>query len=178
MSPPPSAGSWQSSAAARRKAPRLIFGRSVPVFLISIEKVLSSVAVASTALVALYFHSRGITNPVPRVFARELAEDPHDIVVNWLMVHIPHLRPGQTVLAGLGLLAFALLLVAEGIGFWLGLGWAEWLVVLETGALVPVELWNLITKPYLSGAVILTVNMLVLVYILFRRRRLPSHDRA
>jgi uncharacterized membrane protein (DUF2068 family) len=54
----------------------------------------------------------------------------------------------------------------EGLALRAGRWWAPWLVVVATGALIPVEIWEIIRKPGPVRGVILILNWGILVYLL------------
>ncbi len=67
-----------------------------------------------------------------------------------------------------------LLEVIEGVGLWLRQRWAEWLTVIATSLLVPFEIYELIHRPSPMKAAGLTVNVLIVVYLVRVVRR---HER-
>src|ERR1700744_2316133 len=62
-------------------------------------------------------------------------------------------------------LTYAVVFSVEGIGLWLQRRWAEWLTVIITASLVPLELWELIHKPSLGAALVLLANVLIVGYL-------------
>ena len=62
--------------------------------------------------------------------------------------------------------ADALLSAVEGLALRTGRWWAPWLVVIATGALLPLELWELWRNPKVGRAVILLANLAVVAYLL------------
>ena len=65
---------------------------------------------------------------------------------------------------------FAAVLAVEAFGLWLARRWAEYLTFIETGVLVPFEIYELTTK--LSALKILTliINLAVVAYLLISKR--------
>ena len=53
----------------------------------------------------------------------------------------------------------------EGIGLWLQRRWAEWLTVVITASLIPLELWELIHKPTVGASLVLIANCLIVGYL-------------
>ena len=72
--------------------------------------------------------------------------------------------------AGLALLYSAIRL-AEGYGLWFGRRWAEWLGVVSGGIYVPVEIYELVNKPSWVKAATLTLNVAVVLYLVWTLRR-------
>ena len=56
-------------------------------------------------------------------------------------------------------LTYAAVFAVEGIGLWMQRRWAEWLTVVITASLIPLELWELIHRPSIGAAVVLLANM-------------------
>ena len=83
------------------------------------------------------------------------------------------LPPGE--LETVGVLAFLLatLFTVEGVGLWLARRWAEYLTVLATLSLVPVEIYELYERHTLLRLAALAINLLVAAYLIYRLRR---HD--
>jgi uncharacterized membrane protein (DUF2068 family) len=86
-------------------------------------------------------------------------------------VDIPPARIGFVALF---LLGYTFVAFTEGIGLILRKTWAEWLTVLSTFALVPLEIWELARRPTWTRVLILVLNVLMVVYLMWRIQR----DRA
>jgi uncharacterized membrane protein (DUF2068 family) len=72
----------------------------------------------------------------------------------------------------------AALFATEGAGLWLGKKWAEWLVLVNAGLLVPLEFRALWRHPDWLRLAVLAVNLLIVGYVaravwLNRRRPAP-----
>ncbi len=71
-------------------------------------------------------------------------------------------------------LVSTVVVLTEGIGLWLRRGWAEWLTTCATASLLPLELWELITRPMerkLPVLVTLILNLAVVWYLIWHLRR-------
>jgi uncharacterized membrane protein (DUF2068 family) len=62
-------------------------------------------------------------------------------------------------------LTYAAVFAVEGIGLWMQKRWAEWLTVVITASLIPLEFWELIHKPSLGAALVIVANMLIVGYL-------------
>ena len=62
-------------------------------------------------------------------------------------------------------LTYAAVFSVEGIGLWLQRRWAEWLTVVITASLIPLELWELIHKPTIGATLVLIANCLIVGYL-------------
>ncbi len=64
--------------------------------------------------------------------------------------------------------AYTAVVLTEGIGLWLRRQWAEWLTVIATSSLIPLELWELITRPpgrRLAIFATLALNVVIVWYL-------------
>jgi uncharacterized membrane protein (DUF2068 family) len=49
--------------------------------------------------------------------------------------------------------------------------WAEWLTVISTGSLIPLEFWELSQRPGLGKLSVTVVNVAIVAYLALRLRR-------
>lgn len=66
-------------------------------------------------------------------------------------------------------IAYALLRFAEGYGLWKQRAWAEWLAIVSGCLYLPIEVWKVIRHPNELHWIILTINILVVLYIAWVR---------
>jgi uncharacterized membrane protein (DUF2068 family) len=94
--------------------------------------------------------------------------------VDWLL----GMGPRQYRLLGLAAWGYALLYAVQGVGLWFGRRWAEYLVVVETGLLLPLELWELARRfsPLKLG--VLAVNVAVVAYLVWLLRTRAAREPA
>jgi uncharacterized membrane protein (DUF2068 family) len=75
------------------------------------------------------------------------------------------LSPRELRLGGVDALVCAVLFAAEGLGLWWEKKWAEWMVIINSGILVPFEIKAVWVHPdWLRGS-ILVINLLIIFYI-------------
>ena len=86
------------------------------------------------------------------------------------------LEPVKLKALGIGAILYALLFTVEGIGLWFEKRWAEYLTVIVTGSLIPLELYEVISRFTYSRGVTLLLNLLVFIYLLrvVREKTLPQ----
>ncbi len=80
-------------------------------------------------------------------------------------------------IAAIGALGYGVLELVEGTGLWLEQLWAEYLTVIATSLLIPLELYELVHRPSVWKAGGLVVNIAIvayLVHVLRGRRRLNT----
>lgn len=121
---------------------------------------------ACLILAALAFH---MLQPAPAArFDRWLASlawvSHHDLMVR-AVVWLLGLGPHEFLLFGLAALGYAALYAVQGIGLWCAQRWAAYLVVVETGLLLPLEVWELVRRFTLFKLSVLVVNLAVVAYL-------------
>jgi uncharacterized membrane protein (DUF2068 family) len=77
----------------------------------------------------------------------------------------------EVKVVAIGALAYGFLELVEGVGLWLDKLWAEYLTVIATSLLIPLEVYELVRKPSLLKAAGIVVNVLIVLYLAHRLRR-------
>jgi len=93
-------------------------------------------------------------------------------LVHALVLKVEALQPHSILVAGLISLAYAALLLAEGIGLWLEVSWAAYVTVVSTSALIPFEVYELYEGATVSKIVLLAVNLVIVLYLI---KQLKQH---
>lgn len=96
--------------------------------------------------------------------------DPGSRLIDLAWAKIASARSDQIKKIGIGSFVYAGLFLAEGTGLWLRKRWGEWLTVIITSSLVPVEVYEMYR--HFSGAkvVVLLVNIAIVVYLVLHIR--------
>jgi uncharacterized membrane protein (DUF2068 family) len=68
-------------------------------------------------------------------------------------------------------LGYAAVFAIEGIGLWMQRRWAEWLTVVITASLVPLETWEIFARPTVGKLLILLGNVGIVVYLVWHVRK-------
>ncbi len=115
-----------------------------------------------------------------------LHRDIGDVVLTW--AHRFHIAPGnrllerllekvltvtrrQLIVTGAVLLAYAAMFLVEGIGLLFLKHWAEWMTVITTSALIPIEIYEIIHRPTWLKAAAMLINIVLAVYLAVHVRR-------
>src|SRR5579864_831277 len=96
--------------------------------------------------------------------------DPGNRFVDAALAKAANLRPEQIKKLGLGSFLYAALFLAEGTGLWLEKRWGEWLTVIITSSLVPVEIYEIYRHPSAVKAAVLVINLAIVAYLVYRIR--------
>jgi uncharacterized membrane protein (DUF2068 family) len=106
---------------------------------------------------------------------RAVELDPRQPFLHRIVLKLHQLHAGTLLVAGVAALSYGVLELVEGVGLWLEKLWAEYLTVIATSLLVPLELYELARKPTLLKAGGIAVN---LVIVAFLARRLHARVTA
>jgi uncharacterized membrane protein (DUF2068 family) len=81
------------------------------------------------------------------------------------------LTPNRIRDVGVGSFIYAGLFLTEGIGLWLLKRWAEWMTIVITSSLVPVEVWEIWRRPHVGKVVVLGINVALVGYLIYQVRK-------
>ena len=90
------------------------------------------------------------------------------------LIRISNFSPRRIQQFGVGALLYATLFMIEGIGLWHEAKWAEYLTVIATSLLIPVEIYELVQRVTLPRAAALIINIAAVLYLIWRIRH-PEH---
>lgn len=120
-----------------------------------------------------------------------LHQDVEAIVVHWINVFQvdPHSHYLQLLLAKLSILddrrlkelsvgtfTYSALFLTEGIGLALGKRWAEYLTIVTTASLLPLEVYELAKHATIGKGLALVINLAVVAYLILEIRRFPKRS--
>ncbi len=103
-------------------------------------------------------------------WAEALKLDPGNRLVDRALAKASNLRPEQIKQLGLGSFLYAALFLAEGTGLWLEKRWGEWLTIIITSSLVPVEIYEIYRHPSVVKVGVLVINLGIVGYLVYRIR--------
>ena len=103
------------------------------------------------------------------VVALEL--DPQRPFIRHIVAKLGHLKRHEVQLFGALALGYAALEITEGVGLFYRKRWAEWLTVVATSLLVPLEAYELMRHPSALKAGGIAVNVLIVAYLVRVVRR-------
>jgi uncharacterized membrane protein (DUF2068 family) len=96
--------------------------------------------------------------------------DPGSHYVNLALEKATKVSPQQVRKLGLASFLYAGLFLAEGSGLWLRKRWGEWLTIIITGSLVPIEIYEIHRHPSWAKVVVLILNVAIVVYLIYHIR--------
>lgn len=144
--------------------------------LVGVEKTGGALLAATGAVGIFWMRSQHLTHPLSIIFGTQ--SPPHGLVhqLDGSLARVQMHPFGAAAV----LTFYALLLGAEAMGIWLNRPWGELLVVVETAAFLPVEVWSLIRHLGSTEMLTLIGNGLILAYATKRylRRRVQTCPRG
>lgn len=100
--------------------------------------------------------------------------DPENHYIHAAIAKVTGLNPRTLHELSVGTFAYGALFAVEGLGLVLRKRWAEYLTVISTTGLLPLEVYELIHHPRPAKAVILVLNVAIVAYLivgLYRSRK-------
>ena len=95
--------------------------------------------------------------------------DPASPRLAHLLDRLTSMTPSRITLVGIGALVVAGVMFVESWGLHRRRMWAEWLTVIMTGALIPLEIYHLASHPSLGKVLTLLANVAIVLYLLRHR---------
>jgi uncharacterized membrane protein (DUF2068 family) len=138
--------------------------------LIALFKLLQGVSLLGVGLGAVLLLRRDVADVVT-TWVTELDLDPENRAVTWLFQHVGMAQPHTLKALSIGMFCYAALLLTEGTGLLWRRRWAEYLTVLVTASLIPVEVYEVVKHMTAMRLVVLGINGAVVWYLIRRVRR-------
>jgi uncharacterized membrane protein (DUF2068 family) len=132
---------------------------------IIVWKTIKGVLLLAVAILAFIFHDYNL-HDLAVDFVTWLGIDPAGPRISSLLAKLTGLRPTHI---GAGALAYSAFVFLQAWGLHKRRVWAEWLTVIATSALIPVEIYHLVKNPSLGKVLTLVANVAIVLYLLRHR---------
>jgi uncharacterized membrane protein (DUF2068 family) len=96
--------------------------------------------------------------------------DPGKHFLDVALAKAANVSPAQIKKVGVGSFIYAALFLTEGMGLWLRKLWGEWLTVIITSSLVPLEIYEIHRHPSSLSVAVLALNVAIVVYLIYHMR--------
>jgi uncharacterized membrane protein (DUF2068 family) len=100
--------------------------------------------------------------------------DPDNHLIHGLLGQVLAISPEELKAASVGTFLYAALLLTEGTGLLLRKRWGEYLTIVATALLIPLELYEINRRVTAAKIVILAINIAIVAYLVWEVRR-SSH---
>jgi uncharacterized membrane protein (DUF2068 family) len=97
--------------------------------------------------------------------------DPHSHYMQLLLAKLSIVDDRRLKQLSVGTFIYAALFLTEGVGLALGKRWAEYLTIIGTASLLPLELYELSRHASLGKGFALVINLAVVAYLVRELRR-------
>jgi uncharacterized membrane protein (DUF2068 family) len=137
--------------------------------LIAVFKLLKAALLIAVGVGALKLLHKDVASAVEH-WVELLRLDPNNHYIDTVLEKASLLTPDKIKELGLGSMIYAALFLTEGIGLWFEKRWAEWLTVIITSSLVPIEIYEIARHTTAVKITVLLINISVVAYLVYRIR--------
>jgi uncharacterized membrane protein (DUF2068 family) len=137
--------------------------------LIALFKLVKAALLIAVGVGALKLLHKDVAGAVEH-WVELLRLDPNNHYIDTALEKASNLTPDKIRELGLGSMVYAGLFLTEGIGLWLEKRWAEWLTVVITSSLIPIEIYEIYRHPTAIKIAVLLINIAIVAYLLYRTR--------
>jgi uncharacterized membrane protein (DUF2068 family) len=143
---------------------------SFVLFLIALFKLFKALTLIAVGIGAIRLLHKDLANTALH-WVEVLRIDPDNRYVHGMLVRIFRVTPKQLRELSVGTFIYAGLFATEGMGLLLRKHWAEYFVIISTGLLIPLEVYEMTRHFTLVKLAVTAVNALIVWYLVVRVRR-------
>ncbi|MCU1261219.1 MAG: hypothetical protein JWO80_4104 [Bryobacterales bacterium] len=140
------------------------------ILLIGLFKLFKALLLVFVGIGAHHYLHRDLAASVSH-WVNVLQVDPDNRYIHRLLTRIFAVTPKQLKALSIGTFIYAGLLSIEGVGLLMRKHWAEYFTVISTGALIPLEIYELARKFTPVKVGVLGINIAIVVYLIARLRK-------
>ncbi|OLD82860.1 MAG: hypothetical protein AUF67_02665 [Acidobacteria bacterium 13_1_20CM_58_21] len=100
--------------------------------------------------------------------------DPRSHYIQLLLAKLSIVDDRRLKELSVGTFIYSAIFLAEGVGLALGKRWAEYLTIVTTASLLPLEVYELVKHVGIGKGVALAINLAVVAYLILELRRYPK----
>ena len=139
-------------------------------WLIAAFKLLKGLALLAVGIGALKLLHKDVADQMSR-WLDLFRVDPDNRHIHRLLEKLSTLDDRRLKELSAGTFFYSALLLTEGIGLSLGKRWAEYLTIIATSSLIPLEVYELAKRVNLARVSLLLINIAVVAYLVIDVRR-------
>ena len=125
----------------------------------------------------LLFHLNSDFGRLAERVMRAIELDPRRPFFHRIVAYLHHLHASELRIAAIVAIGYGVLELVEGTGLWLDQLWAEYLTVIATSLLLPLELYEIVHRPSVWKAAGIVVNIAIVAYLAYLLRRRVRNSR-
>jgi uncharacterized membrane protein (DUF2068 family) len=138
-------------------------------------KILKGLALIAVGIGAVHLLHKDLAEEVMR-WVDVLRIDSNNRYVNRLLEKVANVDEKKLLALSLGTFCYAGLFLCEGIGLALRQRWAEYLTIVTTASLMPIEVFEIYRKPSAGRVIVLLINVVVVWYLVNVLRKNKNHS--
>ena len=141
--------------------------------LIAVFKLLKGLALLALGIGALKLLHKDVAAVVEH-WINIFQVDPHSHYIQLLLAKLSIVDDRRLKELSVGTFIYSAIFLAEGVGLALGKRWAEYLTIVTTASLLPLEVYELVKHVGIGKGVALAINLAVVAYLILELRRYPK----
>jgi len=145
--------------------------------LIAVFKLLKALGLLALGVGALKLLHKDVAGEVEH-WINVFRVDPHNHFLDLLLERLSILDDRRLKELSIGTFVYAGIFFVEGIGLALQKRWAEYLTIVTTASLLPIEIYELTRRVSAGRALALVVNLAIVAYLIFELRRFRGGKKA
>jgi uncharacterized membrane protein (DUF2068 family) len=136
---------------------------------IALFKLVKALALIAVGIGALKYLHKDLAASVLH-WVNVLRVDPDNRFIQPILAKVFSVTPRQLRELSAGTFFYAALLLIEGVGLLLRKHWAEYFTIITTGALLPLEIYELAKHLTMVKTIVLVINAAIVWYLVVRVR--------
>jgi uncharacterized membrane protein (DUF2068 family) len=141
---------------------------------IAAYKLVKAIALLALGFGELHYLHRDLAHEVAH-WVDLLRVDPHNHYLLWLLQKVAKVDEKRLRALSVGTFFYAALFLCEGIGLSLRKRWAEYLTIVSTASLMPIEVYEIFVGLSVGKVVLLVLNVVIVAYLVRELQR--NHGR-
>jgi uncharacterized membrane protein (DUF2068 family) len=143
--------------------------------LIAAFKLLKGLALLALGIGALQLLHRDVAAVVEH-WINIFQVDPHSHYIQLFLAKLSKVDDRRLKELSVGTFFYSAIFLTEGVGLALGKRWAEYLTIVTTASLLPLEVYELAKHASIGKVVALVINLAVVAYLIRELRRYPKRS--
>src|ERR1700686_615584 len=143
--------------------------------LIAVYKLLKSLGLLALGIGALNLLHKDVA-AVAEHWLNVFQVDPHSHYIRQLLAKLSVVDDPRLKELSVGTFFYSAIFLTEGVGLALGKRWAEYLTIISTASLLPLEFYELAKRASIDKGLVLVINLAVVPYLIMVLRRFPKRS--
>jgi uncharacterized membrane protein (DUF2068 family) len=133
-------------------------------------KILKGLGLMAVGFGALHYLHRDLAAALAH-WVDLLRIDPHSHYLHWILSKLANVDAKRLRELSVGTFLYSALALCEGVGLALRKRWAEYLTIISTASLMPIEMLEIYKGPSAAKVILLLVNLGIVAYLVRELRR-------